>query len=404
MISFFKKNKILLGIILFSFVLRLATNFFLQGTSAPLLGDSLAYETLGKNLIQGKGYVLPGIGQTAYRLPLLPMLIAFLYKLFGMHEFIIRIFISLLDSLLVGGIFLLGKKIYSQNTGLFAGLIYAVSPFAIGECLHISTEVLFTLILFSFTSYLIFNQNKLDIKKIFFAGALLGLATMTRAASLYLIVFIIPAIFISTKNKNQALQFILCLNLGFILVCSPWIIRNSIVFDKTALGGTGSGEVLLGSYNPDVFEDGRKSGTWFYGKKTESYPVTQDEFKRDLAMKKAALGYFKKYWYKLPLHELNKLKYFWNFIPNLAEKVTWPKALLGFVFFGIFLPFFIWGLRDIKRAPLIYLWTVILYFNILALLTYGSIRMRFPINPYIYIISCNYMLVFFKQIFSKKRL
>ncbi|MBU0580464.1 MAG: hypothetical protein KKA19_04740, partial [Candidatus Margulisbacteria bacterium] len=78
------------------------------------------------------------------------------------------------------------------------------------------------------------------------------------------------------------------------------------------------------------------------------------------------------------------------------------KGLLGFLFFGIFIPFFIWGIQDISRKDMLIIWCVIVYFNLIALATYGSIRMRFPINPYIYIISCNYMLLFFSQIKAKR--
>lgn len=404
MASFFKKYKIPIFIFLISFSLRVIINILLKGFSTPLFSDAAAYEELGRNLLHNKGFVLSNIGPTAYRMPLLPFFISILYRIFGEYEFVVRMFSSFLDSLTAILIYFLGKNIYTKKIGIFSGIIYAFSPFAIGECLQISSEVLFTLILLALITYLTFNWKTLNIIKLTVSGFLLTLATLTRPTSIYLFLFLAIAIFIVSRNKKQALINGLILTLSFSIFYSPWIIRNHIVFKKIIISSTVAGEVLLGAHNPDVFNNSRRSGTFYCGSNTKYFPATMNEYNRHKAMQKQAINNIKKYWYKMPLHELNKLKYFWNFFPNIAFEVDWKKGILGFIFFGIFLPFFIWGLKDIKRKDLIFIWVTILYFNLIALIIYGSIRMRFPINPYIYIISSNYMLLFISKYFSKLRM
>ncbi len=401
-IELIKKNRTFLAVFLFAFLIRLTANILIKGLQAPLMNDAVAYDELGRNLLNGKGYILSDIGHTAYRMPFLPILIAILYKIFGAYELVIRLFISLIDSLLAASIFLLGSNIYNKRAGIFAALLYALSPFAIGECMQISTEVVFSALLFASVAYYYFNQKKLKASHMFTVGALLGAATLTRSVGVYLFAFFIFLIFFIKKDLKKTVAYSALLFVGLLVVLSPWLIRNYAVFHGPLWSGAGTGEVLLGSYNPDVFSDPQRSGTWYFGEKTKHFPVTPDELSRDQAMKKQAILYIKENWTKIPILEINKLKYFWNFIPNLAEGFSWPNALMGFVFFGMFLPFFILGIKDIQRKDMRIIWLVILYFNAMALATYGSIRMRFPIMPYVYMISTNYMLLFLSTHIFKK--
>ncbi len=379
---------------------RIVLNIVLKGWSVPPTCDAAGYEELGINLLTGHGFSQAHIGgATAGRLPFLPIVISWIYGIAGQHEVLVRFVLSCMDSVTAVLIYLLGRKIYSAGPAFTAGLVYAFSPFAFGECLQLSSEVPFTLFLLAGTYVLYIARNELRPRSLFMSGALLALATLTRPTSLYLPVFLAIVIFLQQKDLTQRIAKSLLFLMFFSLCFSPWIVRNLIEFKKPIPGGVGTGLVLLGSHNPDVFTDARRSGTWYYGPRTPVAQYTRNEFLEDKAMTARAIGHIRTYWYKMPLHELNKLKYFWNFIPSLAEgEATVPGTLLGLLSFGIFIPFFIWGLRDLKRKDMLVIWTVIGYFHLIMFATYGSIRMRYPINPFIYMIAVNYAYLFAKNI------
>jgi 4-amino-4-deoxy-L-arabinose transferase-like glycosyltransferase len=403
MLTKLKENKIPLIIFFISVAVRILLNILVRGFYFSPVSDAAGYEELGWHILNGEGMIFDHLGGTpsATDQPLLPLVISFIYMIFGRVEFLVRVFISFFDSFIAVLMYYFGRRLYMEKAGILAALVYAFSPFAIGECLQISTEVLFTLLILLFTYYFHLWQSNMSYKRLFLLGLFLALASLTRPTSLYLFIFVACYLGFLYQKDKDVLKKIAVFILSFVLIMSPWVIRNYRLFNRFVVN-TNVGGVMLGAHNPEVINSPRLSGTWHYGEYTKPAPADLREDIRSDLMIKQAKDNIKKYWYKMPLHEFNKLKYFWNFIPNLAEEFNWPKAILGFMFFGVFLPFFFFGVyKDHKRADMGIVWLIILYFNLITLMTYGSIRMRFPINPYIYIISVSYLVLFADNIYKK---
>ncbi|MDQ1330181.1 MAG: hypothetical protein QG578_444, partial [Thermodesulfobacteriota bacterium] len=132
---------------------------------------------------------------------------------------------SLLDSICVTlayGIF----RYFIPAPLAFAGsMLIAFSPHLISMNTYLLTETLFTflMILFLWLTVKAFANNNKAIS--FITGLVLAFAVLTRPALQY---FIIPlaALLFYRNSLRPALRLVIPLVLGFLIIISPWVLRN----------------------------------------------------------------------------------------------------------------------------------------------------------------------------------
>lgn len=99
-------------------------------------------------------------------------------------------------------------------------------------CFTTMSEILFIFLVVASLYGLFLWLQTLKITYILFSSLLLGLATLTKPATLYAIIIYCAIIYIALpKNYVKRIYTISVSLIIFLLTLSPWIIRNKIIFD-----------------------------------------------------------------------------------------------------------------------------------------------------------------------------
>ena len=241
-------NFWLASIILIAALVRFGYFFCVFDPTSLPANDSLEYDVIAKNLIDGNGYTLYD-QPTAFRAPGLIFMVAGIYFLFGENFIYARIFVVLLSIVLVWVIYILGNTILNKKVGIWSALIAALWIHFILYGSRIFTEIPFTL--FSILAVLyVFKYTQAEKKSynIFFAALFFALAILTRPVGLFLLLIVIVYLVLRDKRWKNIKQVIL-MGVLTILLMSPWIIRNYLVFHRVLPVTSAGGLVLWISNN-----------------------------------------------------------------------------------------------------------------------------------------------------------
>ncbi len=255
--NFFYKN-ILLKLLILSAIIRILTLFLVFEKQIEFT-NYWEYGTIAENLINGKGYSLFHIDEnnniqvsynqnsrpspSAYMPPGYVILIAptFLIKNSVIRTnliFLFQIIISMINLILI---YKLSSDKINKNVALFSSIIYIIYPEFIYSCFSIGPTVIYHFLILSLIYFSLKKFNKINLIIIIIVLSL----------SLYFrfeIVFFWSLISIYYFIKNKSLLFFLPLIIALILL-SPWLYRNYIVFNKFPLISTNTGQNLFRGHN-----------------------------------------------------------------------------------------------------------------------------------------------------------
>lgn len=385
----FSSKYSFIGLFILALVLRFALNIY-QGNALDPYCDDDQYFNLGLNLATKGFYSFDGLSWSAVRSPLFPLILAFFFKVIGPNFILPRIILSFADVFIGIMIFLLTVKLFKNNIAGFCAMVFWwFNPLGLYYNLFYNVDILLVFLLLVFL-YLVLNTKYVQ------AVIFLALAALTKSIALYLIVPYLIYLFIQ-KEKIKNLFF---LGLIFILLIAPWGIYNKIVFDRWNFGDSGAGKVMWGAHNEITFSNWREAGTWQplpALKGYTTYEKISGEYPRDDYAMQMAKTSINKNLILLPRLFVNKFFYYWNFWPGLGESFSLLNLLVGIISYGWLLPLFILGLlKYVRKKELMFIWIYLLYFQLMAFLTYGSIRLRMPLTPLVFIVSFVYLFDKFK--------
>lgn len=230
---------LLLRIFLFGIVL------YTQGGEAFFVSDSAGFLQSAQNLLAGNGFSRsagPPFLPSAHFPPVYPLLLAGSLKLASsaIPLIILQIILGTLLPLLVWKI----GKIFTDKTSvcsLAAGLMALEPVTGIFNLLVITdTVAVFSLILAVLFFLHIFQKNYRTCDAAL-AGLFLGLSTLTKPNAQFLFILgllaLISVIFL--KNWKGGIKTAFFFALAFLIVLSPWLIRNTIQFGSPSVSATG---------------------------------------------------------------------------------------------------------------------------------------------------------------------
>lgn len=375
----------------------------------PLTGDAALYDQLATSIAEGRGLTKgPGEPATAVRGPVYPTLIAGSYLLFGHTQEPIYLLQIVLDG---ATIFLLIRFATGltgdRNAGLLGGLFYALYPPFIEQSVLLYTETLFTFLLLATLWAFWIASRQGSIRWFAFSGLLLGIATLTRPTTLLFPIWLIACLWPLRRRVGLARSGAVFVVL-FILVLSPWAVRNTRVFGGfvpvSTLSGLNFYQAHVGIDQPDALRVRRPSEAislarqelWDQGTDPDSLNEAQfDRFLQRAAMqriiqhpKQAAglfLNRFLRFWFNLGYYEP----------PSKASIVLALGS--GFLLLGTLLAWsryradwWPWALPSLA---------VLLYFTLSHMVIHAQVRYSFPVVPYA-MIFCAYSL---SQILHRRR-
>jgi 4-amino-4-deoxy-L-arabinose transferase-like glycosyltransferase len=189
--------------------------------------DYMVYDELGWHWVEAGGYYV-GSYPTAYRPPGYPFFLSRLYWIFGHHPQLGVIANVIFSMAIIWLSYLLARKIWNERVARWTLVFLTFFPSQILFVNLLASEPLFTT-LFLISIYLLISVEKPGYWKWHYAllgGVVLGLATLTRA--LTQVYLILPAIYwyLQTGRFSRTIRNTMIAAVGFIIVITPWLVRN----------------------------------------------------------------------------------------------------------------------------------------------------------------------------------
>lgn len=255
-------DKNLIIIFVFALIIRLLFFSFEKPWDESILynkiikmgTDQRGYHQLAVNLLEYNQLTFKkGTPPTALRTPAYPVFIASIYYIFGNQPWVVILFQIFLDSLSAVIIFLTLRRLVDVKVGFLSGLIYAFDPHLILHSNSYYSETMFlfflSLFLYFISSFFINADSKL--KSLIFSAIFLGFSALVKPASAYLPYLITIYILLIYKNNLlEKLKYSILFLLTYIVVISPWLIRNTIIYGQPFLSNSGEYNLLAINITP----------------------------------------------------------------------------------------------------------------------------------------------------------
>ncbi len=162
------------------------------------------------------------IADAYFRAPLYPFFLALLYKVFGVHLFIVRMAQAVLGSCSCAVLYSLGKKVFDQKSSFYAGMLMAVYPLFIYFDGELLIPVLLVFLLLVGFLFLYWSESKKGV--LVLSGFFFGLAAVTRPnVLLFVAVLLVWFVF---KHRRKWWQKAVPFYLAVVLPIVPVTIRN----------------------------------------------------------------------------------------------------------------------------------------------------------------------------------
>lgn len=199
---------------------------------------------IARNLAQGNGFANEPGHPTAYRYPLVPVVLSVFFRILGERYIPFLLFQSFLSALVAPVIACMGAAACGRRLGLVSGLLVAFDSELISFSRMMLSETIFSFLLAVVALVFIGIVRRGGWLQSLLAGFLLGLAILCRPVALAWGVLLAVAL-ILTKGLTAGRRAvsILLLVAGCMATVAPWLIRNRIVMG-TFLFSTSSGVTL----------------------------------------------------------------------------------------------------------------------------------------------------------------
>jgi len=387
--------------------LRVLYALLAAGPAATPSSDALEYDSVAWNLARGAGFAFDGPTgpyPTAFVPPVVPWLTSLAYRAFG-H----RYFAALLLQCVIGAcvpllIASLGGAMFGGVAGRLAGWIAALNPLLVFFSGYLLTETTFTALLLLALAMSVAWIKTPRPGRALGAGILWGVATLARPTALALPVLVAFWAWVPlglTVPARERAKHVLFLLLGLALAVGPWTLRNALALRAFVPVTTGGGRALLDSNNPRVWADPLARGGAISTTHLEPWASDargRSEAAADAIAAQRALDFLMAHARDWPALALAKLGRFWRLTAEGGGTGAWQRegsplkhllrVLDPLLLWSLAtLPFALWGLARMLSGPRRWYQSlpalVVLYFTLLAVVFWGALRMRVPVEPLI---------------------
>jgi 4-amino-4-deoxy-L-arabinose transferase-like glycosyltransferase len=349
---------------------------------------------IGWSIEPPDGIASPGVAFNPWRTriifhpPVFPYLVGAVYTAFGGLG-AVKVMQALAGALLVPAVGRIGSKAFGPRAGLLAAALAAFYPELVWYSVHFWSEPVFLALLWWGIERILAADEGLG--RAAAAGALWGLAVLTRETALYFVP--IAALWLAWRSPG-GLRRAAVYALATLLVVAPWAYRNWVLFRAfvpvSTMGGLnlwqGNGglsrEELYARYEAvqgriPQFEYARRMGmeailrrqpTWFFEKVYEQAPhFWEIDSLAVLHIHRGAYG---------PVR------------PALAVAAALVVILPYLAVMALFVP----GLARFRPdRPRLLLMAFLIYYLLLHVASYGYSRFRVPILPILFLVAAWYV-------------
>lgn len=280
----------------------------------------------------------------------------------------------------------IGRRLFSHRVALLAAAWCAIDPILLFFNALVLTELPYIAMLLASVLLVVQFDETRRFAPVVLAGALLGLATLTRSSGLFLPMFV--AIWIVAAGwrrlRAKSIGAAAVLLASTLIVMSPVMYRNYRLFGALVPVRTGSGASLLEALGP--WADGSP------GMDRIVYPETPDgadEVRRDSVYRRAALAWAATHKTDAMRLALTKLRRTWSITINATAFQTGFYAIICWLTVA---PIFLLGLVGVWRARGQLAVSALLlmpaaYFTLIHMIFVGSVRYRLPAMPLVFVLA-----------------
>jgi len=310
----FAKDKTaltILAILCLTFLLRV---LFITAIYQPDYSDIKqdGWWGVATNVAAGNGYVKGG-APTAYREPVPVLFFAFLAKVFGQQ--VVLPILWLVDMGTCWIVYLITTRIYhDKRVALLSMLAFA---FYLPEFAFLGrawTEPFFTFLLAIFIWSFLRALQTLSWRAFLLSGIVLGVCALSRSYLLPFPFLVLPLLLVVFHSQwRLAVRYFFVMLVAFVLVLSPWVIRNVQTFHAFIPGTTTFGWALYRS-NFDL-EDSDYLVSWHSRAEVESRSSLDvkslNELERNRAYTKESLRIIEKHPDRYVIKSLYRVAVLW---------------------------------------------------------------------------------------------
>jgi hypothetical protein len=215
--------------------------------------DSFDYHRHAVSIAAGDGYPSSeygsGVGPTALRPPGYPVLLGAVYAISGDSVTAGRVAGALLGGLAVLLLFMIVAPLWGRRTALVAAGMLAVFPPSILMSAELWSENLFVVATLAAILAVVRFAGTGQLRWMLAAGALCGVALLTRNIGLVLLVPLLVAAALTGRRFGRSLAAPATMAACVALALIPWTVRNLAEFDRFIPVAASSGVTAAGVYN-----------------------------------------------------------------------------------------------------------------------------------------------------------
>jgi 4-amino-4-deoxy-L-arabinose transferase-like glycosyltransferase len=210
--------------------LLLWASFAFVDASRSLEGDGGGYYTLSRNLSTAYGGSRSDLSELAlHRPPMYPTVVGALLAV-GRNLKWALFFQCFVGAAVAVVTYYLARRVLSKNWAMVAGLVVAVDPVSVIHSNLLLTETLFAGLIAGAASLLLRTIERPTLAVAAAAGAVLGVATLTRPVSLYLPILLVPLLLWRIKGQLKLRGLcVVVLVAAFLVPVGSWAVRNRVV-------------------------------------------------------------------------------------------------------------------------------------------------------------------------------
>lgn len=422
----FSKERIrtfLLCLFFLALSTRLCAVFFYTFLPNPGTEINLDYEygIIAKAIAGGKGYSAPVVEfdsdfipknfidykPTANQTPFFPYFLSIFYSITSdtVALFLVRFVHAIFSALTCVIVYVIALRLIHYKAAFILGILCTCYPLFISVILRIVPETFFTFFLSLTILYLLILKESPSRKNIIITGMLIGVTLLNSNVIMPFIFLIGIWLLLNIKdtfrNKLLKISFVFIIT---ILVISPWLIRNFVVFNKFPLLKSTAGFNLWLGNNPSA------SGTFFSKSREDvnliilrKFPKAFDlsEVERDSIFYGDAINFIK----TNPLYYLKsvlkRFYYFWWFPPDglVSGNVNSYKIFMAVPYLILLISCtigMVTTMRENWQEGLLLIALMLSISLLYSLFVVGHLRYRVPIEPYILLFASQTIFLFIR--------
>jgi 4-amino-4-deoxy-L-arabinose transferase-like glycosyltransferase len=387
-----------------AFAARLVFCALVVGIDRAPSGDEVDYHTIAVNLADGAGYRLENGELSARRPPLYPVVLSILYRAFGASAALARFFQVLLGTALVALVFFATRRLFTPGTAWIAAALTAVNPYLVFISAYVLTENLYAVLLLwgvhlaAKTPVVAGNPRRAGL-----VGLALGLATLCRPTAWLVALWAagFGVILGGGPLKGRFARGAVLVAVVFATLL-PWAMRNHAVFGRWEFFTLHGGITFYQGNNAAVLQYPQ-----YYGGVAPLAMLPEwdtiksmSEVESDEATRRMGREFLRENINEVPLLVWRKFVRFWRFrsesgLSGIRSGWWFDKDGrlgklaasfdVGFLYSVVVVPLFVAGLLAgfKNRRRFVLLVGMVAVHTFMALVFYGSLRMRLPIEPVI---------------------